>query len=377
MKECMKENAKVFLIKLFSISAKLIIIIVLVKFFKDYKAHYEVPHIYMENSQDYNVAWDYYMDEFNIHMKNDKEFKVLQLTDLHIGGSVFTKKADKLAFDSMTKVIKTAEPDLIVVTGDLVYTSLRKTHSYNNRTPFIMLCEYFENLSIPWTFTFGNHDTESRTLYNFDEIINIAHNYEMCLFQKYEPLGGRNNLFINIFNSDNTYRYGLVLLDSGDYEDGQYAAISEEQLDWYEHRIKSLSTENNTAVKTMMFFHIPPYEFQELNKFPEKPYIKRIDGMIGEKNNAICNSYRKNTLFERIERLNSTTAIFVGHDHLNDLSFLYKNIRCTYGKSIDYLAYDGIEKSNFQRGGTLISIDKLSNYSILPITVSHLSSILS
>lgn len=47
--------------------------------------------------------------------------------------------------------------------------------------------------------------------------------------------------------------------------------------------------------------------------------------------------------------------MFCGHDHLNTLSLIYKGIQMTYGMSIDYLGYKGINKSYIQRGGTLIT----------------------
>lgn len=47
--------------------------------------------------------------------------------------------------------------------------------------------------------------------------------------------------------------------------------------------------------------------------------------------------------------------MFCGHDHLNNLSVVYKGIRMTYGMSIDYLGYKGILKRHTQRGGTLIT----------------------
>ena len=53
--------------------------------------------------------------------KAGQPLRILQLTDIHIGGSVSTRKKDKLALDAVRKIVKNAKPDFVVVTGDMVY----------------------------------------------------------------------------------------------------------------------------------------------------------------------------------------------------------------------------------------------------------------
>lgn len=92
--------------------------------------------------------------------------------------------------------------------------------------------------------------------------------------------------------------------------------------------------------------------------------VKYYYGEIGEKDEAICCSDYKSELFDRAVMLGSTKGIFVGHDHYNNISMEYKNIRLTYGMSIDYLAMPGIEKKTKQRGGTLITLHSDSTIDI-------------
>ena len=54
--------------------------------------------------------------------------------------------------------------------------------------------------------------------------------------------------------------------------------------------------------------------------------------------------------------LGSTTGVFCGHDHYNNMSLEYKGIRLTYGMSIDYLAMPGIAKDTKQRGAERITL---------------------
>ena len=52
---------------------------------------------------------------------------------------------------------------------------------------------------------------------------------------------------------------------------------------------------------------------------------------------------------------------------MNDFGIYYEGIELVYGKSIDYIAYPGIENQKEQRGATLISVDSKSGYNITPL----------
>ena len=72
-------------------------------------------------------------------------------------------------------------------------------------------------------------------------------------------------------------------------------------------------------------------------------------------------------IFSRALELKSTVVMFCGHDHVNDFGIYYEGIELVYGKSIDYIAYPGIENQKEQRGATLISVDSGSGYNITPL----------
>ena len=59
-------------------------------------------------------------------------------------------------------------------------------------------------------------------------------------------------------------------------------------------------------------------------------------------------------LFEAVLEFGSTKALFYGHDHLNNFVLDYKGVILSYGYSIDYLAYSGIDQEGYQRGCTVI-----------------------
>ena len=119
----------------------------------------------------------------------------------------------------------------------------------------------------------------------------------------------------------------------------------------------------------MLFFHIPLREYITANDLYEKgsDEVKYYYGTLGETMiDKICASQYESRLFDTAVKLNSTKAMFFGHDHYNNQSLEYKGIRMTYGYSIDYLAMPGIEDDEEQRGATLITIDQNGDFVIEP-----------
>ena len=47
-------------------------------------------------------------ETFTYTIDKNKDFKILQLTDLHLGFGLFSHKKDKMALDAVTKIINRA-----------------------------------------------------------------------------------------------------------------------------------------------------------------------------------------------------------------------------------------------------------------------------
>lgn len=65
-------------------------------------------------------------DTFLLEIPENRDYKILQLTDLHLGFGLFSHKKDKMALDAVTKIINRTSPDLIVFTGDTIFPFLPK-----------------------------------------------------------------------------------------------------------------------------------------------------------------------------------------------------------------------------------------------------------
>lgn len=299
----------------------------------------------------------------------DEEFRILQLTDLHIGGGLSTYGTDKLSLQTTYDLINFTKPHLVIITGDLVYPS-PKSLTINNRKSTANLIDFFDIIGINYAVTLGNHDSEVYSLLDRKGISEMYEKAPNCLFTiGDEKVFGYGNYIINVLNTDKTLNTSLVMIDSNAYVENslmEYDNIHEDQVQWYEREMEKIFDTYNGGKKTssLAFFHIPIREFRDaydlhLQNSGEVTYY---GGELKEKGGEICAPNAKSSFFDKVVELGSTKGIFVGHDHTNDFSLLYKGVRLTYGKSIDYLAYWKIQYDKSMRGGTLITLNPKGEY---------------
>ncbi len=325
----------------------------------------------------------------------DRELKIMQLTDVHIGGGSFSKQKDAWAMNAVATMIKEELPDLVIVTGDITFPVPYASGSFDNLHGVEIFSTLMEKLGVYWTFCFGNHDTEAYAKYTRTDICEYyekqqaAGKLKYCLFQRGESdkkdvisddSMGFGNTIIKVKNSAGDLTQALVMIDSHSYLDGDYFGllwnydyIHDVQVNWYEREMNRLGN-----VKNMIFFHIPIREYREAWKEYRENGNQNTDNVIyfagamrenedkvrhDEKTYGVACSTHPDKLFETASQHNAT-GIFCGHDHYNNFSVEYKGIRLTYGMSIDYLAYPGIYKEHLQRGCTLINLDEDGSFEI-------------
>lgn len=301
-------------------------------------------------------------ETFTMSIPGDRDFRILQLTDLHLGFGLLSKGADKLALDAVRKIIEKANPHLIVLTGDSIFPFLPKTGTLNNRKQAKKLMEFLDRFAIPYTLVFGNHDCELFSTCGKEELAGLYRQGSYCIFTEgRKNLTGVGNFLIELVDESEKVLLPLVMLDSNMYGEGGwffsgFDRIHNDQVDWCMDRLDALKRED-PDIKAMAFFHMPLCEFKEAYekmKLGDKSVIYR-HGSIAEKGEYFGISKFAGTFFDRAAERGVIKWIFCGHDHLNTLSLVYRGIQMTYGMSIDYLGYKGIKKSYIQRGGTLIT----------------------
>lgn len=313
-----------------------------------------------------------------------EEFRILQLTDIHLGGSLQSAGKDYQALTACYRLIEHTRPDLVIVTGDLVFPLGVMSFSLNNTAPMTQFASFMRNIGVPWAFTYGNHDTESlanATAWEVNELFkSLSFKTSGNLLYPYtQPdITGRNNQLIEIRNADGSLNQALFLLDSNDYINGvmnDYDYIHDDQVDWYRSQVERLNEQEGELISSLLFFHMPLQEYRTAYELYEagSSEVQYFFGDNREKMiDKVCCSEYPSRLFPVAKELGSTKAMFCGHDHYNNLSVAYDGIRLTYGMSIDYLAMPGIEEDTWQRGGTLITLHRDSAYEIEQIRLTDL-----
>ena len=321
----------------------------------------------------------------------DRPFKILQLTDVHIGGGWMCMKKDAMTLNTVAAMVTAEKPDLVIITGDISYPVPFQAGTFNNKSGAKIFANLMDQLGVDWTFSFGNHDTEAYSYFDRGELSKFygGDEWEHCLFRPGpEDVDGSGNQIINIKNSAGYITQTLYLIDSHSYTDNdwlgvmwKYDNIHENQIEWYKESVEKMNAKNvanaeargesvpSEPVKSLAFFHIPPEEmriaYNEFadNGFKDTENVQYVYGYAGETKKVVYCGVHSDNFVETALDLGSTQGMFFGHDHYNVISFNYKrpgdthSISLTYGMSVDYLAYPGIYKNGAQRGCTVITVN--------------------
>ncbi|MBP5404439.1 MAG: metallophosphoesterase [Clostridia bacterium] len=347
---------------------------------------------------------------YDLSMKTDA-FKILQLTDLHFINSQITGDGsvkgdytlrDEWVQTAVTEIVEKADPDMIVVTGDIVFTTSTIksiTGTNDNYEAFKKAARFIDGFGIPWAFVFGNHDEEGSLLQSTgskEKTKKVLGEYLMskeirnCLFSGGpEEINGYGNYVINVRNKDKSVHTSLVFFDSGScltvYDESKkryvtgmwnYEYVHDDQLDWYEETLQSIFKKEGKTVPSIVFQHIPLPVYQtaldaymkaleekgeawkatinanweygrEYTLDTEIGPVTYYGGVCNKEDQEVCHSFvgrfggvefDGGHEFERILALGSTKHVFCGHDHRNTFSFSYQGVRLTYGMSVDYSA---------------------------------------
>ena len=321
------------------------------------------------------------------YFTTDREFRVMQLTDVHIGGGFLSVAEDKKTINAIAAMVSAEKPDLIIVTGDISFAVPYISGTINNAIAHRLFMRLMERLEIPWTVVFGNHDSEAYNYYNRAKVSQMYDDdsLEHCLFIPDGDLSGEGNHVINVKNTAGLITESFYMIDTHSYTDKDplgikwdYDFVKEDQIAWYAAKIEAHKAANAAVYETLndeqkatyaellepkslMFMHIPltevktAYEESLANGKENTENIKWLSGFDGETDEVVYCSRTDVDLFETVLEKGSTKALFYGHDHLNNFVLEYKGIRLSYGYSIDYLAYSGIDEQGYQRGCTIIT----------------------
>ena len=259
--------------------------------------------------------------------KPERDFVILNITDPHY--SDYDKRFFYAfhAEETIKKLVKETDPDLITVTGDIV-CGQSGVYSIDR------FCDLLESFGIPWAPVFGNHDDETNCDLNYlgDRFLSCGH----CLFRKGDPAMGAGNYILHIAeqreNGAFNYIESMLMMY---HKDGHPNDKQKEWFSWAAEGIKKLS-DNKAEVSIWMHIPLPEYQYAFNEAYDEAAGGWRASfEAAGEIHERICCERRDGLPYQRgffdlIKASGNTKQVFCGHEHLNDFSLLYQGVRLTY-----------------------------------------------
>lgn len=320
--------------------------------------------------------------DFVVEVETGSDPVILQLTDPQIidaaqkrtvdrlgaAGDEYwaTDKVEQRCYGYIRQTIEQTKPDLILLTGDIVYGEFD-----DNGTALLSFIEFMDSFKIPWAPVFGNHDNESNM--GADWQCAQLENAQYCLF-KQRKLTGNGNYTVGI-SQDGKIKRVFFMLDSNGCAAASTASLANEhtkttigfgndQVEWYTQTALQIR-EQHPEAKLSFAFHIQPAIFRDafekygfvndsaemsMNPIDISVHPQKADGDFGYLGRCLKDPWDANNRIWKSMIALGVDSVFVGHEHCNSASVVYKGVRLQYGmKSSTY------DRANFQNSdGTIV-----------------------
>lgn len=273
-------------------------------------------------------------------------FKIVQFTDLHMS-SEENHPDDEKTLALMDRVIQAEEPDLLVYSGDVVWSE----GTENPEQSFRRVLDAAMKWHIPFAIVYGNHDAEENI--TRQKLQNIQSEYAMAFSEEGpKKISGVGNYTLTIGSStDEEDEAVLYFIDSGEVapaEIGGYDWIRQDQVNWYVAESKRLQKNNDKILPALAFFHIP---------LPEYDDVWQYGHVVGSKGEKVSAPKINSGLFAAMIENGDVIGTFVGHDHDNDYCGHLAGISLCYGRVTGYQCY-----GELQRGARVINLHEGKRY---------------
>lgn len=307
--------------------------------------------------------------DFTVDVEEGREPVILHLADTQIIDSAqkryssrigadatafwATDKMDELCFDYLEEVVAETNPDLILLTGDIIYGEFD-----DNGSALTKLIDAMESLDTPWAPIYGNHDNESKLGVNWQSAkLEAAQN---CLF-KQRTLTGNGNYSVGITQGGELKRVFFMLDSNGGTGKSSKTmanghsltttGFAQDQIDWYTAAAEKINGAY-PGMKYSMVYHIHQFIFNHgYNKYSslETPVdIATVQdtvenapgtdfGYIGKK---LDNGWNTDLTIYRGAKALGFDSHFVGHEHAQSASITHDGTLLQFGQKSS--AYDSL-----------------------------------
>ena len=309
--------------------------------------------------------------------REGSEVRILQLTDMQIIDSLQRRTPDRIRADEIQawlpenfdalcgnhirSLVAQTNPDLIIITGDIVYGSFDDAG-----TTLQYICALFDSLGVPWAPVFGNHDNECQKGVGWQcEQLEACH---LCLFKR-GNVSGNSNYTVGVAIGERLVRV-LHMLDSNGCKNEsdpsviRTAGLYPDQLELVRAHTEKIREAQGVDVPAFMAFHIPVdcfrhmeyekgYRKSDEDKFVLGVDVEAKDGDFGfSLERAVYRMLPTDMTFIPFLKSQNVDGVFVGHFHNCASSIHYEDIVWTFGLKTGQYDYH----IPYQTGGTLISL---------------------
>ena len=253
-------------------------------------------------------------EEARMISTDEESVRILRFSDIQTTNLIECA----IAYPTVKRLVKEYQPDLIILTGDNIS---------NNSKKIVLdaFIDLFDSFEIPWALVFGNHDRNSQN--SMEEICKALENSEYCIFQTGYMDDRYGNYYYNIEIGGKVVR-SLFFMDSAKTN------FTIEQVEWYKNTVNKIAQKEGEVIPSFVFFHIPIVETEDAyNHYLENPMAGT--GFIEEPRVQDENT----GFFDAVKSLESTDALFFGHDHLNNAIIKYEDVLFCYAMKTGYTVY--------------------------------------
>jgi hypothetical protein len=291
-------------------------------------------------------------DDVVLRAGADGTFTIVQFADTQDDHEI-----DPRTVRLMEAVLDDQRPGLVILTGDNIRSGPRNRDEVWKAIHNIV--DPLEARGIRWLVTFGNHDEDHVPETGMDEkaMLEAYMSFPNNINRPSPPgVHGTGNMQVLIYDSRGEIPFANVwALDSGRYAEEEIGGqsldadglpgwdmIRHSQISWYYQTSGALERRFRTPIPSLMFFHIPLWEFRWMWENRER------HGVVGEKHESVSSGPFNSGLFAALLERGDVMGVFVGHDHVNDYAGDYFGIRLGYSANTGFGTY-GLEGDDRDR----------------------------
>lgn len=222
--------------------------------------------------------------DFAVAARPGEPFTILQISDMQVIDAAQrryperlsaveiekweTNRAEENCYRHIRSLVEEVRPDLIIVTGDIVYGEF--DDSGRALEDFL---RFMGTLDTPWAPVYGNHDNESKRGVDWQCAQYAA--ARNCLFAR-GTVSGNSNYTVGIYDGDALVRV-LYMMDTNACSGDDPAlchrlGLAEDQVQWMDDTAASIARECGHIVPGFLCLHIPTADV--VQAFAEAGYQK-------------------------------------------------------------------------------------------------------